>query len=88
MLTDEHFAFLAEKYMDMIFRLAFSYLFATVLGMGVVGYFLASALARLGPVLICGGYFFSGKWKTHKLLVTRAAPASQLEEELDIEEVE
>ena len=25
MLTDEHFAFLAEKYMDMIFRLAFSY---------------------------------------------------------------
>lgn len=71
-----------------VFRLTFSYLFATVLGMGVVGYFLASALARLGPVLICGGYFFSGKWKTHKLLVTRAAPASQLEEELDIEEVE
>ena len=55
-----------------VFRLAFSFLFANVMNMGVVGYFLASSLARLGPVLICGGYFLSGKWRTRKLLVKRS----------------
>lgn len=60
-----------------IFRLSFSYLFATVLQMGVDGYFLASALARLGPVLICSGYFISGKWRTRKLLVKRTEPEEE-----------
>lgn len=55
-----------------VFRLLFSWLFAGVFDMGVVGYFLASALGRLGPCIICGWYFLSGKWKTRKLLVSRA----------------
>ena len=74
MVTGSGFAILglAVGILDgVVFRLLFSYLFATVLGMDVVGYFLASALARLGPVLICGGYFLSGKWRTRKLLVKR-----------------
>ncbi len=77
MVTGSGFAILglAVGILDgVVFRLAFSWLFADVLGMEVVGYFLASALARLGPVLICGGYFFSGKWKTRKLLVKRREP--------------
>jgi len=74
MVTGSGFAMLglAVGILDgVVFRLSFSYLFATVLEMGVDGYFLASALARLGPVIICGGYFLSGKWRTRKLLVKR-----------------
>ncbi len=69
-----------------VFRLAFSYLFANVLNMGVDGYFLANALARLGPVLICSGYFISGKWRTRKLLVQRAAEEEEEEELAELSE--
>ena len=74
MVTGSGFAMLglAVGILDgVVFRLSFSYLFANVMNMGVDGYFLASALARLGPVIICGGYFLSGKWRTRKLLVKR-----------------
>lgn len=80
MVTGSGFAILglAVGVLDgVIFRLAFSYIFAIVFEMGVVGYFLASAMARLGPVLICGGYFLSGKWKTRKLLVKRREPSEE-----------
>lgn len=83
MVTGSGFAMLglAVGILDgVVFRLAFSWLFADVMGLEVVGYFLASALARLGPVLICGGYFLSGKWRTRKLLVQRAEPEEAIEE--------
>ena len=74
MVTGSGFAMLglAVGILDgVVFRLLFSYLFADLMGMEVVGYFLASALGRLGPVIICGAYFLSGKWRTRKLLVRR-----------------
>ena len=80
MVTGSGFAMLglAVGILDgVIFRLLFSYLFANLMGLEVVGYFLASALARLGPVIICGGYFISGKWRTRKLLVEKAEPAEE-----------
>ena len=51
-----------------IFRLGFSYLFAFALDMGIVGFFLADALARLGPILVSGAYYFSGAWRRRKRL--------------------
>ena len=74
MVTGSGFAMLGLAvgiFDGVVFRLLFSYLFADLMGMEVVGYFLASALGRLGPVIICGAYFLSGKWRTRKLLVRR-----------------
>ena len=51
-----------------ILRIGFSLLFANVLGLGVEGYFYGDALAHLGAVIPCMIYFYSGKWKTRKLL--------------------
>ena len=53
---------------SLIMRIGLSILFSRVMGMGAVGFFLGNALSRLGPAIICIGYFFSGKWKTRKLL--------------------
>lgn len=52
-----------------VFRICFSFLFAYSLGMGVAGFFLGDALARLGPVLVGGIYYHSGAWKKHKKLI-------------------
>lgn len=54
-----------------ILRLGISFLFAYTLNMGVVGFFYGNALARLGPTIVSSTYFFSGKWKTRKLLVDK-----------------
>lgn len=51
-----------------ICKVGFSILFADVMGMGVMGYFWAIAVSRVLPGLICAVFFFSGKWKTRKLL--------------------
>ncbi len=51
-----------------VLRIGLSLLFANVLDMGVVGYFYGDALAHLGAVVPCVIYFYSGKWKTRKLL--------------------
>lgn len=52
-----------------VFRIGFSLLFAGVLQMGVPGFFLGDALARLGPILIGVIYYYSGAWKRRKKLV-------------------
>mgnify|MGYP000962168160 FL=1 len=52
-----------------VFRLGLAWLFSSVFTLGVPGYWLASALARLGPLIVCFIYYASGKWKTRKLLV-------------------
>lgn len=54
-----------------ILRLGISFLLAYVFDMGVIGFFYGNALARLGPILISSAYFYSGKWKTRKLLVEK-----------------
>lgn len=52
-----------------ILRLGISFLLAYGMDMGVVGFFYGNALARLGPTIVSSAYFFSGKWKTRKLLI-------------------
>lgn len=55
-----------------ILRLGISFFLAYSCEMGVVGFFYGNALARLGPTLVSGIYFLSGKWKTRKLLLDSA----------------
>lgn len=52
-----------------VFRIGFSFLFGMYLNMGVVGFFLGNALARLGPVSIDLVYYYSGAWKRYRKLV-------------------
>lgn len=52
-----------------IFRIGFSFLFAYILDMGVAGFFLGDALARLGPIIVGGVYYFSGAWKKRKKVI-------------------
>ncbi len=52
-----------------IFRLGFCFLFARAMGMGVTGFLLGDALARLGPIIVSGSYYFSGAWRRRKRLV-------------------
>lgn len=54
-----------------ILRLGISFLLAYVFDMGVIGFFYGNALARLGPIILSSAYFYSGKWKTRKLLVEK-----------------
>ena len=53
-----------------IFRISFSFFFARVCGMGVEGFFLGDALARFGPILVGGIYYYSGAWKRRKKLLS------------------
>lgn len=55
----------------MVLRIGFSFLFAYGLNMGVTGFFLADALARIAPVLIGGCYYHFGIWKKRKPLLSR-----------------
>ncbi len=51
-----------------LFRLGFGFLFAWGLDLGVVGFFLGDAMARLGPILIGVIYYYSGAWKRYRIL--------------------
>ncbi|MBQ6450412.1 MAG: MATE family efflux transporter [Solobacterium sp.] len=61
-------SFLAGMLDGVLLRLGISFLFAYTLNMGVKGFFYGNALARLGPVSVGLAYYYSGKWKTAKLL--------------------
>ncbi len=54
-----------------VIRLGGSILLGEVLGMGLVGYFYGNALARLGSAAVQMVYFYSGKWRTRKLILER-----------------
>lgn len=54
-----------------ICKVGFSILFATVMEMGLFGYFYAIAWSRALPGLICFIFFISGKWRKRKLLSER-----------------
>lgn len=49
-------------------KIGLSWLFANVFGMGYIGIFWGVACSRILPGILCGAYYFSGKWKTRKLL--------------------
>jgi putative MATE family efflux protein len=54
--------------LDVIFRVGISLLFEMLFHLGVYSYWWGNALCRVGPMIICMIYYFSGKWKTRKLL--------------------
>lgn len=49
-------------------KVGLSWFFAAVMGMGYLGMFWGVACSRILPAILCGTYYFSGKWKTRKLL--------------------
>lgn len=50
-------------------RIAFSLLFARVLGMGLYGYWIGGSLAGFVTVIWGWIYYFTGRWKSRELLV-------------------
>lgn len=49
-------------------KIGSSLFFVHVLGMGHLGLFWGVACSRILPGILCGGYYFSGKWRTRRLL--------------------
>ena len=64
--------FLGGMLDGVVFRLGFSFLFAFGLDMGVTGFLLGDALARMGPIIVSGSYYLSGAWRRRKRLVSDA----------------
>lgn len=56
----------------LILRVGFSFFFAYACDLGVLGFLLGDALARLGPISIDMIYYYSGAWKKRKRLVEQA----------------
>ena len=52
-----------------IFRVSFSFLFVNIFDMGVIGFFMGDALARLGPLFVGGIYYYTGAWERFRRLV-------------------
>ncbi|MCD7817505.1 MAG: MATE family efflux transporter [Lachnospiraceae bacterium] len=51
-----------------ICRIGLSLVYTNVFGLGATGYFWGNATCRILPLCVCLIYYFSGKWKTRKLL--------------------
>lgn len=49
-------------------KVGLSWFFASAMNMGYIGMFWGVACSRILPGILCGIYYFSGKWKTRKLL--------------------
>ena len=54
-------------------RIGFSLLLGVTCGMGLLGFWVGSALAGYVPVVIGLVYFLSGRWKTHRLITHQEA---------------
>lgn len=54
-----------------ICKIGLSLLFVYGLGMGYMGLFWGVACSRILPSILCGCYFFSGRWRTRKLLTEK-----------------
>lgn len=61
-------AFLAGILDSILFRFGFCFLFGYAMHLDMVGFYMGSNFARIGPILVCGIYFLSGKWKNNRLL--------------------
>ena len=68
-IGNSRLSFIAGFIDGIIARIGLSLLFGLSLGMGVRGFWLGSSLAGLVIGIIGVFYYFSGKWKTRKLLV-------------------
>lgn len=56
----------------LVLRVGFSFFFAYVCDLGVTGFLLGDALARLGPIVLDMIYYYSGAWKKRERLVEQA----------------
>lgn len=56
-----------------ILRLGISFALAYLFDMGIYGFFWGNSLARLGPISVSLIYYYSGKWKTFRLLKEKNA---------------
>ena len=54
--------------LDVAFRIGISLAIEAIFHLGVASYWWGNSLARVGPMIICMVYYFSGRWKTRKLL--------------------
>lgn len=54
--------------LDVAFRIGISLGVEAIFHLGAVSFYWGNALARVGPMIICMIYFYSGKWQTRKLL--------------------
>lgn len=52
-------------------KIGLSLLFVYVFHMGYLGLFWGVACSRILPGILCAAYYFSGKWKTRKLLTEK-----------------
>ena len=68
-IGNSRLSFVAGVIDGIVARIGLSLLFGLYLGMGVQGFWLGSALAGNVIGVIGAFYYFSGKWKTRKLLV-------------------
>lgn len=68
-IGNSRLSFIAGFIDGIIARIGLSLLFGLALGMGVRGFWLGSSLAGTVIGIIGFFYYFSGKWKTRKLLV-------------------
>ena len=68
-IGNSRLSFIAGFIDGIIARIGLSLLFGISFGMGVRGFWLGSSLAGLVIGVIAVFYYFSGKWKTRKLLV-------------------
>ncbi len=50
-------------------RIGLSLLFGNVFGWGIAGFWYGNSIAGYVTVLLGGAYYFSGRWKTRKLLI-------------------
>lgn len=54
-----------------ICKIGLSLIFIHVFGMGFLGLFWGVACSRILPAILCALYYYSGKWRTRKLLTER-----------------
>ena len=52
----------------MVFRFGFCFLFGYAMNLGMIGFYMGTNFARVGPILVCGIYYLSGKWQTRRLV--------------------
>lgn len=63
---------LAVGIMDgVVARLGLSFILCNMLGMGLDGYLYANSMARFAAAAVQMTYFYSGKWKTRRLVVEK-----------------
>ena len=61
-------SFIAGLLDGVVLRISISLVLAYTFDMGIIGFFWGDSLARLAPGILNSVYFFSGRWRTRKLL--------------------